>query len=69
MAKYEFDILEEYNLNGEHRYRLKVRGYDVLINVAANNVEEAIAKATAMLDKVRVEKYLRSMKEVKGKPS
>jgi len=40
MAKYEFEIIEEYFLNGEHRFRLKLKGTNIIVNVVAETPEE-----------------------------
>ncbi len=47
--KVEFELVEEYYYAGQHRFRLKVRGTSVIINVAANNLDEATEKAFEMM--------------------
>ncbi|MGC9071096.1 MAG: hypothetical protein ACP5HK_00130 [Acidilobus sp.] len=65
MPKYEFEVVEEYFLNGEHRFRLKVRGTNLVVNVAAASAEEAASKAASLLDKVKAYSLLGD-KEAKG---
>ncbi len=57
MAKYEFELVEEYFLNGEHRFRLKLRGTNIIVNVSADSIEEAAAKASGILDSVDVKMF------------
>ncbi|MCG2872864.1 MAG: hypothetical protein L7G94_02725 [Acidilobus sp.] len=59
MAKYEFEIVEEYFLNGEHRFRLKLKGTNIIVNVVAETPEEAASRATGILDKVKAYKMLK----------
>ncbi|WP_157463181.1 DUF1508 domain-containing protein [Caldisphaera lagunensis] len=49
MQKYEFEVIEEYFLNGEHRFRLKEKNSNIIVNVSAENVDEAAEKASKML--------------------
>ncbi len=49
MQKYEFEIVEEYFLNGEHRFRLKEKNSNIIINVSAENIDEAAKKASKIL--------------------
>ncbi len=59
MPKYEFEVVEEYFLNGERRFRLKVRGTNLIVNVTADNVDEAASKAAGLLDKTKAYKLLK----------
>jgi hypothetical protein len=59
MTKYEFEIVEEYFLNGEHRFRLKLKGTNIIVNVVAETPEEAASRATGILDKVKAYKMLK----------
>lgn len=53
MPRYEFEVVEEYFLNGEHRYRLRVKGTNVIVNVSADTLDEAASKAAGLLDKTK----------------
>jgi hypothetical protein len=59
MAKYEFEVVEEYFLNGEHRFRLKLKGTNIIVNVVAETPEEAASRAAGILDKVKAYKMLK----------
>lgn len=63
MPKYEFELIEEYFLEGEHRYRLKVKGSNLIINVAANSLEEAASKAAGILEQTNAAAFINSNKE------
>ncbi len=47
--KVEFELVEEYYYAGQHRFRLKVRGTSITVNVAADNLDEAVEKAFEIL--------------------
>lgn len=55
----EFEVVEEYILLGERRFRVRVKGTRVYVNVAASSPEEAAEKAKAMLERLRAERVLR----------
>jgi len=63
LPKYEFELVEEYFLEGEHRYRLKVKGSNLIINVAANSLEEAASKAAGILEQTNAAAFINSNKE------
>lgn len=46
------EIIEEYELLGEKRYRLRIKGTNVIINVHANSNEEAVEKARHILQEM-----------------
>jgi hypothetical protein len=48
----ELELLEEYTYVNERRYRFKLRGTDIVINVSADNVDEGIEKAIEVLKKI-----------------
>ncbi len=45
----EFELVEEYYYAGQRRFRLKVRGTSITVNVAADNLDEAVEKAFEIL--------------------
>ncbi len=68
MARYEFEVIEEYFLNGEHRFRLKVRGTNLIVNVSAETLQEAASKAAGLLDRTKAFRLLQEGgNEPKGK--
>ncbi len=44
----EFEIIEEYFLDNEHRFRVKLKGSRLIFNVSAITEEEALKKAKKM---------------------
>lgn len=48
----ELDLVEEYIYGGEKRYRFKVRGTNIVINVRADSVDEGIERAIEVLKKI-----------------
>jgi len=55
---YEFEIVEEYELLGEKRYRLRIKGTSIYINIAAENVNEALKKAESMVNELQLGKLV-----------
>ncbi|WP_292319043.1 hypothetical protein [Caldisphaera sp.] len=53
MNEYEFELIEEYYLNGEHRFRLKEKKSNLIFNVSADNIKEAARKASQMLSSLK----------------
>jgi len=50
----EFEIVEVYLLDGQKRFRLRVKGTNIIINVAAESPEEAGEKAATLLERSQV---------------
>ncbi|MCE4611071.1 MAG: hypothetical protein F7B17_03775 [Desulfurococcales archaeon] len=59
----ELEVVEEYVLLGERRFRIRVKGTNLYVNVAASNREEALSKALSMLEKLRADRVLKGLKE------
>lgn len=57
--EYELEVVDEYILHGERRFRVRVKGTRIVVNVAADSVGEALEKAKVILDRVDAEKILR----------
>ncbi|MDP8003257.1 MAG: hypothetical protein ACP5I6_08010 [Caldisphaera sp.] len=49
MSEIEFEVIEEYYLNGEHRFRLKEKKSGIIINIYADNQKEAAEKAMKII--------------------
>jgi hypothetical protein len=47
--KVEFELAKEYYYAGQHRFELRIKGTPISINVAADNIDEAIEKAFKIL--------------------
>ena len=59
----ELEVVEEYVLLGERRFRVRVKGTNLYVNVAASSREEALSKALSMLEKLRADRVLKGLKE------
>jgi len=55
----DFEVIEEYYQHGVRRFRIRVRGSNVVINVAADSLEEALEKARRMAERIGVSRVLR----------
>ncbi len=60
-SEIELEIVEKYELLGEKRYRLRIRGTSIYLNIAANNEEEAINKANKMIRELSLDKLVREI--------
>lgn len=49
----ELEIIDEYIIEGDHRYRIKVKGTKIILNISAKNSEEALEKAKKLFEKIR----------------
>lgn len=49
VSKSDLKIIEVYELVGEVRYRICVKGTNILVNVSATNEEDAFEKAISIL--------------------
>ncbi len=52
----ELEIIEDYIQHGTRRFRVRVKGTKYIINVRAENAEEAINKAKKMAEKLGIRK-------------
>ncbi|MEM4558382.1 MAG: hypothetical protein QW208_00280 [Acidilobaceae archaeon] len=50
----EFEVIEEYIQHGTRRFKVRVKNTKIIFNVAANNIEEALAKARRMAEKLKI---------------
>ncbi len=57
----KLEIVEEYELLGEKRYRLRIKGTSIYLNVAANNEQEAINKANKMIRELSLDKLVKEI--------
>lgn len=48
----ELDLVEEYVYRGENRFRFRVRGTNLIVNVRADDINEGIEKAIEILKKI-----------------
>jgi len=59
----DFELIEEYELLGEKRYRLRVKDTNIIINVAASSPEEAVRKAIQVAERVKLDTFLEKIRE------
>lgn len=59
-VEWDLEIVEEYILMGERRYRVKVKGAKLVVNVAAGSREEALRKAREILERVKADRVLKN---------
>lgn len=50
----EFEVVETYMLDGRRRFRLRVKGTRIIVNVEAEDEEEAARRALSVLEKSRL---------------
>jgi len=55
------EVVEHYTLLGEHRWRIRVKGTRITLNVAADSAEEALEKARDMLERVGLAELLKRL--------
>jgi hypothetical protein len=60
---FELEVVEEYVLLGEKRFRVRVKGTKLYVNVAAGSREEALEKARSILEKVSADKVLKGLRD------
>jgi uncharacterized protein YegP (UPF0339 family) len=48
---YDLELIEEYIYAGSHRYRFRLRGTNIVINVSAENLEDGVRKAIEIIKK------------------
>ncbi len=58
----ELEVLEEYSVAGEKRFRILVRGTNIILNVKAGNEEEALTRARELAEKMGLPEFLDSIK-------
>ncbi len=61
LSEIELEIVEKYELLGEKRYRVRIKGTSIYLNVAANNEQEAINKANKMIKELSLDKLVREI--------
>jgi len=60
----ELELIEEYELLGEKRFRFRIKGTNIIINVGANGLEEAKEKALKIIEDMRLNEFLSRIKGV-----
>lgn len=54
----ELELIEEYELLGEKRFRFRIKGTNIVINVGASNLEEAREKAIKIIEDMQLNEFL-----------
>jgi len=62
--KQDFEVIEEYELMGEKRFRVRLKQTNLVFNVAASSREEAIEKALNIARSLEIEKVLDKLRSL-----
>ncbi len=57
----ELEVVEQYELLGEKRYRLRIKGTSIYLNVSASNEKEALDKASKMIKELRLDRLVKEV--------
>lgn len=57
----ELEVVEQYELLGEKRYRLRIKGTSIYLNVAASDEKEALEKANKMVRELKLDRLVKEM--------
>ncbi|WP_058370564.1 hypothetical protein [Pyrodictium occultum] len=68
MKPIELELVEEYELLGEKRYRFRVKGTSIYLNVGAESLDDAKQKAINMIKEMKLDTILSKVMEQLGKP-
>lgn len=62
----ELELVDIYRYEGlvGKRFRFKIKGTNIYINVLANSIEEAVEKAKNMIKQLELDKRIRSTHDV-----
>ena len=63
ISKDDFEVIEEYELMGEKRFRLRLKGTNIVFNVAADNRDKAVEKALEIARRLEIEKVIDKIRE------
>ncbi|MET1129240.1 MAG: hypothetical protein ABWW70_07985 [Thermoproteota archaeon] len=63
MSGEELELVETYEVLGERRFRFRLKGTNVYVNVTASNEKEAIERARDYLRRLRIREILRETNE------
>ncbi len=50
----DLEIIEEYIIEGQRRYRVRLKGTNIIVNVEAQNDEEALRKVAELMVKLKM---------------
>ncbi|BEP16963.1 hypothetical protein PYJP_03150 [Pyrofollis japonicus] len=55
---FSLELVEKYELLGEKRFRFRIKGTSLYINVSAENEDEALKKAMQMVKELELDKLV-----------
>jgi uncharacterized protein YpuA (DUF1002 family) len=50
----ELEVIEEYVIDGIHRFKLRIKGSNIIFNVSAEDLEEAVKKVIDMMKSLKL---------------
>jgi len=50
----DLEVIEEYVIEGQRRYRVRLKGTNIVVNVEAQNDEEALQKVAELMVKLKM---------------
>ncbi len=50
----ELELIEKYEIGGQQRFRLRIKGTNIILNVEAQSEEEALRKAAELMVKLKM---------------
>mgnify|MGYP000619078820 CR=1 FL=1 len=54
----EYEVIEEYEISGQKRFRIRVKNTRIIFNVTASDPEEAIEKAKKLAEEIELPRYI-----------
>lgn len=48
------ELVEEYVINGEHRFKLRMKGTNLVFNVSGDSLEDAVRKAVSIIKSLKL---------------
>lgn len=64
IGREDFELIEEYELMGEKRFRLRLRGTNIVFNVAASSREEAVERALELAKRMEIDKVVDKLRSL-----
>ena len=59
MQQEKLELIEEYTVEGRKRYRFRIKNTNVVINVTAQNIDEAKQKAIDIAKTLKIEEVFK----------
>ncbi len=58
LSRDDFEVIEEYELLGEKRFRVRLKGTNIVFNVSASSKDEAVERALELARRLEVDKVI-----------